>query len=114
MHQIRAQQVALLREARIREFQTRMVNHVFTQYPEEAAQLGSRDAVLALINRTVAHGQTLGFTTERDLAALIDLTVVYGERFEEAIGDPEILEILHDQEISASSRVELVLELLPE
>jgi hypothetical protein len=48
------------------------------------------------------------------MAALIDLTVVYGERFEDTAGDPEIREILHDREISPKARIDLVLDLLPE
>ena len=113
MLQIRAQQMAHMRDARIREFQMRMVQHFVTQYPEAAA-LQSREAILALIERTIAHGQAIGFSTERDLAALINLTVVYGERFEETIGDPEIREILHDRDISAKARIDLVLDLMPE
>jgi hypothetical protein len=114
MLQIRAQQMAHMRDARIREFQMRMLKHVVTQYPEEAAALQSREAILALIERTIAHGQAIGFSTERDLAALINLTVVYGERFEETIDDPEIREILHDRDISAKARIDLVLDLMPE
>jgi hypothetical protein len=114
MLQIRAEQMERLREARIREFEMRIVDHVFSQYPDEAARLQSREAVLALIRRTVAHGQALEFSAERDLAALIDLTIVYGEKFEETLGDPEILDILRDKEISAAARIDLVLQLLPE
>jgi hypothetical protein len=90
------------------------VDHVLAQYPEEAANLQTPEAVLALIRRTISHGQSLGFSKERDLAALVDLTVVYGERFEDTLGEPEILDILQDREISPRTRIELVLELMPE
>lgn len=114
MLQIRAKQLEVFRQTRMREFEKRMADHVIGQYPQESALLNGRAGVLALIRRTIAHGFSLGFSTERDLAALIDLTVVYGERFEDSVPDSEIREVLHDREISPSSRVELVLELMPE
>ena len=114
MLRIRSEQLDAFRLAKIGEFETRMLRHVESNYKKEFAALGGAEPVLELIRRTIAHGQHLGFTAMRDIAALIDLTVVYGERFEDHTEDPAIRDILHDPEITPSSRIELVLRELPD
>lgn len=111
---IRPEQMAVFRDDGIRRFEDTMLRHVAAHYPDEADALGGPDAILDMIRRTITYGRTLGFTIERDFAALIDLTVAYGEPFDQRIGDPDISEVLHDQEISPRTRVELIVEMLPE
>src|SRR5579883_1155710 len=112
MFTIRTEQLDRLAQARLRDFELRMVNHAKKQYPEETAAIGDDAAVLELIQRTIAHGRTLGIVTERDVAALIGLSVLYGEKFEETAEDPDIAATLRDLEISPKSRLELVLGML--
>jgi hypothetical protein len=114
MFQIRSEQMAGLRQARLREFEARLVAHVNSQFPDEASVLETTGGVLALVRRTIAHGQSLGISTERDLAALINLTVVYGEKFEDTVADPDVREVLHDAEMAPRTRLDLILEMLPQ
>jgi hypothetical protein len=106
--------MAVFRETAVRRFESAMARHVLSHYPSDAESLGRPEAVLAMIRRTIDYGRTLGFETERDLAALINLTAAYGEPFEEKVGDADIVDVLRDREIVPSSRIELVLQMLPE
>jgi len=111
---IRPDQLQAFRTSRIGIFEDAMVQHVCSYYPEESAAMGDQQQVRALLRRTIEHGRSFGFTTEKDLAALINLTVVYGERFEDLLPDADVKEILQDADLSPATRIKLILDLLPD
>ena len=94
-----------------------MVQHIATSYPEENATLmaaGGESTVRQLVRDTIASGKSHGIKTEQALAGLIDLTVVYGRDFEFSPGMEWAEEILNDDSLEGSTKIDMIFELLPE
>ena len=114
---IRQDQMDVFRESGKRSFEVRMVKHIETHFPEERealVQTGGEGAVYQLIRDMIARGETYKIVTERGVAGLIDLSVAYGQDFELYPEREWAREILEDESLEESTRVQLVLEQMPE
>jgi hypothetical protein len=93
---VRREQMEAYREAAVRDFEGRMVEHVARCFPDHFATLGEdglRQVIRAGVQRAGAHG----VVAARDVCKFIDLMLVFGEEFDRERGwAREILEAQGD------------------
>lgn len=78
---IRAAQMAAFRESRVGDFVDGMTHYLATEYPRHWDRLGEV-GMRSFVERSVATAAGMGIRLEGAVGALIELWLVYGERFE--------------------------------
>ncbi len=92
---IRSSQMEAFRAHMRRQFEDRMVAHVWKVFPDQCEDLGGevvRDAARHGIERAEAHG----FSVERDVCRYVDLTFLFGRDFDTDRSLPWAAAILAD------------------
>lgn len=115
---INEEQMAAFEEYSARSFEKRMIAHLAEELPEEYEALShggtDTEAVPALIRGAVERGREYGIVSEEAVAGYIDLSVVYGQGFEDQEEYAWAKEILADPEFDDTTRIQFVLDEMPE
>jgi hypothetical protein len=90
----------------LEEFEDRRVREIEERFPSRYAALGEA-GTRALIRAAIQKSRHLGIHGEEDVENLIDLTVVYGESFDQNEEFAFEAEPLRDEELPADARVSL-------
>jgi hypothetical protein len=92
---IRHEQMQILSEYCVRQFEDRMFAHVGEVLPEESREMGEPEA-RRIIRVGVSRAGRYGFETESDVARFIELMFIFGEDLDENPELPWAAEILRD------------------
>jgi hypothetical protein len=112
MLKIREAQLAVLREAKSRDFEERMARHLIEVFPRHVAAV-EPDRVREWIRTGAKQAATYAIRTERDVALFIDLTVGIGPDFADQAPMGWARAILEDQALSGTAKVDLIYRQLP-
>ena len=114
---IRTAQTKAFEDASYRDFIHRMTKHLLETFPDESTQLSQEAgpaAIPSFIEETIQLGRRWGLTSERAVAGLLNLTMVYGRNFELGPEMDWTIDILEDAEMDGQAKIDLIFRLLPE
>ena len=94
---IRPEQAAAFSHHQTERFETWMISHLKTCWPEQYANLGE-DAMRAMVRDGIGRASRRRFTAERDVCKYIDLMVAFGAGFDQQPWAIEALEETHSQD----------------
>lgn len=81
MLRIRKEQMEVLGQMVLRQFERRVVAYLMQQYPEEAKRRGE-EGLLALVRRSRDRARTYELDSEAAVVAWVELSLIYGEDFD--------------------------------
>jgi hypothetical protein len=91
-------------------FLRRLLQHVMSDLPQRAAELGAEGAQ-RLVEASVAKGVDYGISSEDDLQGFVDLTVELGPDFEERDDMQWARQVLEKDSLSGHAKLELIQKL---
>jgi hypothetical protein len=104
---IRKEQMAAIGDGELKRFEQRMVRHIATEYPEKYQKLGE-PKTLSLVREGIETGGQNGIKSAGPVAALIELMVEFGERFELSPDQAWAHEILAHETLPGGVKIELI------
>lgn len=110
---IRAPQLQMFCDDRVRLFLDQLTSYIASEYPAQARALGP-DGVRAFVERSVQAAAAMGITREGSVGALTELWLVYGDRLERAPDREWAHNILAHKELPDYVKVEAVQNRLQE
>lgn len=103
---IREEQMGVLEQAVLRDFEDRMVVHLQRFFPQQYAALGN-DGICETIQYGIERAKSYGVVDERDVCKYIDLMIVFGRDFDTSPKTPWAGRILNIESLTdPTSKVE--------
>ena len=96
MLRIREEQMAVFRKYMLKQFENRMVDHLYKYFPEECEALGEEE-VREAIRYGIDQADSYGIIIEDHVSKYINLMFLFGRDFDKALVWAK--EILTDEEI---------------
>jgi hypothetical protein len=109
---IRDEQLRRMGSVLFDEYTEKVLAHLREVFPQRMAAAGP-EAARKLVDRAVARGKELGFTTERNLLLWIDLSFALGGDWEKKAGLRWLQQIAQDRAQDQSARIYLIYRRLP-
>ncbi len=97
--QIQAEQLEILGERALKNFQTRMVAHLREHFPERCAKVDDEKLYLA-VDHGMQRARRRGVTREREFCLWLHLMFVFGSQFDQDTRYPWINAVLNDPALS--------------
>lgn len=109
---IRDEQLRRMGAALFDEYTQKVLAHVRELFPQRVAAAGP-DAARKLVDKALARGKELGFTTEKNLLLWTDLYFAIGADWEEREGLRWLRQLAQDRSEDQSARIYLIYRRLP-
>ena len=109
---IRDEQLRLMGAMLFDEYTQKVLAHVRELFPQRVAAAGP-DAARKLVDKALARGKELGFTTEKNLLLWTDLYFAIGADWEEREGLRWLRQLAQDRSEDQSARMYLIYRRLP-
>ena len=93
---LRKEQIDTLADTKAENFETLLLDHLLTFFPQRCSQLGN-DAVHKIICSGIEKAESYGFESQRDICKYIDLLFVFGTDFDCRSDLPWSRQLLQDR-----------------
>jgi len=106
---IRSEQMKALGEASVASFEDRVLRQTATAYPDQYSEMGE-SGLRSLIRRAIKTARAHGIDTEGGVAVLLELMILFGEKFERSPERKWANEMLRDPDLPGLLKIRLIRE----
>ena len=106
---IRSEQMTVLGEASVSSFENRMLRQSAAAYPDQYSEMGET-GLRNLIRRVIKTARAHGIDTEGGVAVLLELMILFGEKFERSPERKWANEMLRDPDLPGLLKIRLIRE----
>ena len=104
---IREEQIEILSQYMLKQFENRMVIHLNKNFPDETQKMSKKE-LCTLIQTGIKQAEQYEVTLENDVRRYLELMVMYGQHFETNPDMAWASEILNVKKLDGTAKMDLI------